>query len=98
MDHYVIRVDATLPDDALEGFEGLAVTYQTVQTVLHGDLPDQSALAGVLDHLDQLGVVILEVLKVPELADSALTVPGPTNGEASASEPPQQADDIGERP
>ena len=70
MDHYVIRVDATLPDNALEGFEGLVVTQQKIQTVLHGELPDQAALAGVLDHLDELGVVILEVLKVPDSADA----------------------------
>ncbi len=65
MDHYVIRVDGPLPDDALEGFEGLSVAPQAVHTVLHGNLPDQSALAGILDHLDGLGVVIVEVVKVP---------------------------------
>ena len=65
MDHYVIWVDGQLPDDALEGFESLSVNTQAVQTVLQGDLPDQAALAGVLDHLDELGVVIAEVVKVP---------------------------------
>ncbi len=65
MDHYVIWVDGQLPDDALEGFESLSVNTQAVQTVLQGDLPDQAALAGILDHLDELGVVIAEVVKVP---------------------------------
>ena len=65
MDHYVIWVDGPLPDDALEGFEGLTVSRQPVQTVLQGDLPDQAALAGILDHLDELGIVIAEVVKVP---------------------------------
>jgi hypothetical protein len=70
MDHYIIRVDATLPENALEGFEGLVVTSQSAHTVLHGELPDQAALAGILDHLDELGVVILEVLKVPTGGDA----------------------------
>jgi hypothetical protein len=70
MDHYVIRVDADLPENALEGFEGLFVTQQPVQTVLHGELPDQAALSGVLDRLDELGVVILEVLKVPDVGNA----------------------------
>ena len=65
MAHYVIRVDATLPSNALEGFESLSVTQQDVQTVLHGELPDQASLAGILDYLDELGVEIVEVLKVP---------------------------------
>ena len=65
MDHFVIRVDGQLPDDALEGFESLSVAPQAIQTVLYGDLPDQAALTGILDHLDELGVVIVEVVKVP---------------------------------
>jgi hypothetical protein len=32
----------------------------------HCDLPDQAALTGVLDHLDELGVDILEVVQVPQ--------------------------------
>ena len=37
------------------------------ETVLHGRLPDQSALAGVLAHLDELGIEIVDVSLVPEL-------------------------------
>jgi hypothetical protein len=69
MDHYIIRVDGHLSDDAMTAFEGLQATREPVQTILHGELPDQSALAGVLDYLDEIGVVIIEVLKVP--ADAA---------------------------
>ncbi|HEY7042131.1 MAG TPA: hypothetical protein VH419_00525 [Nocardioidaceae bacterium] len=65
MDHYVIRVDGALPDNALQDFANVSVTAGSVQTVLHGDLPDQSSLAGILDYLDALGVEIVEVLKVP---------------------------------
>jgi len=65
MGQYVIRIDGPLPGDALARFEGLSVSAMTMQTELSGDLPDQSALAGVLDRLDELGIVIVEVLKVP---------------------------------
>jgi hypothetical protein len=37
------------------------------ETVLHGQLPDQSALAGVLSHLDELGIEIVDVTLVPDL-------------------------------
>jgi hypothetical protein len=70
MEHYVIRIEGALPADALVGISGLSVTPMTMQTELHGDLPDQSALAGVLDRLDELSVVILEVLKLPDDPDA----------------------------
>lgn len=62
---YLIRVDGVLPEEALNDFVNVTVNPGSVQTVLHGDLPDQSSLAGILDYLDQLGVEIVEVLKVP---------------------------------
>jgi hypothetical protein len=65
MDHYVIRIDGAVPRDALAGFEDLSVSAVSMQTELSGDLPDQAALAGVLDRLDELGAVIVEVWKVP---------------------------------
>ena len=65
MEHYVIRVEGVLTAEALRDFDEVTVTPGSVQTVLHGDLPDQSSLAGILDYLDELGVEIVEVLKVP---------------------------------
>jgi hypothetical protein len=65
MDRYVIRIDGELPDDALDGFESLSIAPRVVQTVLYGDLPDQAALTGILDHLDEMGVTIVGVVKVP---------------------------------
>jgi hypothetical protein len=64
--HYVIRVTGELSDDLLTKFPNLLVNREPVQTVLHGELPDQAALTGVLDHLDELGVHILEVVQVPQ--------------------------------
>jgi hypothetical protein len=64
--HYVIRVTGELSKELLTRFPDLLVNREPVQTVLHGELPDQAALTGVLDHLDELGVHILEVVQVPQ--------------------------------
>jgi hypothetical protein len=64
--HYVIRVTGARSDELLTKFPDLLVNREPVQTVLHGELPDQAALTGVLDQLDELGVDILEVVQVPQ--------------------------------
>ena len=46
-----------------------------VQTLLWGALPDQAALQGVLDHLDELGVEILEVNQLPDRTDEQAEYP-----------------------
>jgi hypothetical protein len=65
MGHYVIRVKGTLSRDLTDAFPSLAVDAEPAQTVLHGLLADQAALASVLNHLDMLGIDILEVTQVP---------------------------------
>ena len=70
MTHYVIRVAGQLSDDLLTAFPHL-LAMQLRQTLLHGQLPDQAALTGVLNHLDELGVEIVEVLIVPPLPEPA---------------------------
>lgn len=70
MDHYVIRVEGAVDADALRDFAQVTVATGSVQTTLYGDLPDQAALAGVLDYLAGLGVEIVEVVKMPPGADA----------------------------
>jgi hypothetical protein len=65
MGHYVIRVEGTLSRDLTAAFPSLSVDREPAQTVLHGQLDDQAALAGILNHLDMLGITIVEVLQVP---------------------------------
>jgi hypothetical protein len=65
MAHYVIRVKGALSNELTDNFPSLTADHESAQTVLHGDLADQAALAGLLNHLDMLGVDILEVLQVP---------------------------------
>lgn len=65
MGHYVIRVKGDLSRELTDAFPSLAADPEPAQTVLHGFLTDQAALAGILNHLDMLGVDILEVLQIP---------------------------------
>ena len=50
-----------MPAELLEEFEGAQVVTESVQTVLRGSLADQSALIGMLNSLQGLGVELLEV-------------------------------------
>jgi hypothetical protein len=63
--HYVIRVKGRLSPALMDAFPGLAADHSPPQTTLHGHLDDQAALTGVLNHLDMLGIDILEVTLVP---------------------------------
>jgi hypothetical protein len=72
--YYEIRVAGTLPPEALLDFERLNASVEPVETVLHGPLPDQAALQGLLARLETFGVQILEIRRLhsqsppPELA------------------------------
>ena len=68
MTTYVIRVGGSLSNELVRTFPELVASVQSVSTVLQGDLPDQSALNSVLDQLDELGVQIIDVTRVPARA------------------------------
>jgi hypothetical protein len=72
---YEIRVAGTLPPEALVDFEQLTSTVQTVATVVHGSLPDQAALNGLLARLEQFGVQVQEIhrLHQPTAAQISLS-------------------------
>jgi hypothetical protein len=59
--YYEIRVVGILPPEALLDFERLTASVEPVETVLHGPLPDQAALHGLLARLETFGVQVLEV-------------------------------------
>jgi len=65
MGEYVIRVKGKLSPQLTDAFPSLTAETEPAQTVLHGHLDDQAALAGILNHLDMLGIDILEVMQVP---------------------------------
>ncbi|GAA4732370.1 hypothetical protein [Phytohabitans rumicis] len=62
---YEVRVAGALPDELLRELRDLTVTVEPPQTVLHGSLPDQSALFGLLSRIHGLGLRLIEVRQVP---------------------------------
>jgi hypothetical protein len=61
---YEIRITGIVPPEALLDFEDLVASVEPVETVLHGQLPDQAALHGLLARLEMLGVQIVEVRRL----------------------------------
>jgi hypothetical protein len=80
MSRYLIRVEGQLSPGVTSAFPSLD-SRQFAHTIVHGQLPDQSALAGVLDHLHRLGVEVVAVHRIPrcridDLADLSRTRAG----------------------
>jgi hypothetical protein len=66
---YRIRVQGQLGPDWTVFFGGLTLSWQEPdQTVLVGQVVDQAALHGLLNTIRDLGLPLLEVLRLPEEA------------------------------
>ena len=64
---YRIKAQGVLPDGWSDRLGGLQITVTTSESVtLEGWLPDQAALAGVLDTLYELHLPILEITCLQE--------------------------------
>ena len=59
--HYEITVRGRLSDTLVGAFDGLTAKSLPAQTVLSGDIADQSALYGVLEQIESLGLELLRV-------------------------------------
>ena len=81
---YEIRVAGTVPDEDLRDMGAVPVAPTQVNTVLYG-VSDQAALYGLLDRLRALGIVVLEVRRVPS----------PTTEPEVAGERPESEKDDG---
>lgn len=62
----LIRVDAELTDEFTSKFPHLVTNTHRMQTTLTGDVVDQEELHGVLNFLDAMGVVVVDVITIPE--------------------------------
>ena len=58
---YEIRVRGLLSDRLLSAFPEMDARIRNHETVLTGELPDQSALHGVLGRIEALGLELLDV-------------------------------------
>ena len=59
--HYEITVRGRIGDTLLAAFDGLTATPSAAGTVLRGEIADQSALYGVLERIESLGLELLSV-------------------------------------
>jgi hypothetical protein len=66
---YEIRVAGVLPPEVLLDFERLSADLAPVETVLHGPLPDQVALAAFLTRLEEFGADVIEIRRLPAQPD-----------------------------
>lgn len=67
---YEIRIRGRLTETFLQAFEGMSTSVKSVETVLHGTLPDQRALHELLDRIQALGLELVDVRRLPSEAES----------------------------
>jgi hypothetical protein len=63
---YQVRVSGVIPVELLAELRDLTVSVEPPETVLHGSLPDQSAVVGLISRLHGLGLRLIEVRRLPE--------------------------------
>jgi hypothetical protein len=76
-ERYEIRIRGRVSEATASAFDGLVVDVRPVETVLHGEVPDQAALHGLLDRVAGLGLELIEVRRLPD-------APGGQPGEPDA--------------
>ncbi|WP_229076552.1 hypothetical protein [Actinoplanes sp. DH11] len=62
---YQLRVSGEIPAEVLAELPGLTVSMEPPETVLHGSLPDQSAVVGLISRIHGLGLRLIEVRRLP---------------------------------
>jgi hypothetical protein len=76
---YTIRIRGRLGVTALSAFPSLVPELKGSETVLTGWVEDQSALFGVIEQIEALGLELLELRQIQERS---------TSGESSNGRPP----------
>jgi hypothetical protein len=67
---YEIRVRGAVGKNILSGFEGFESEIEPAETILRGRVTDQSALHGLLDKIQCLGLELVGVRRVEGPVDS----------------------------
>lgn len=62
---YEFRVDGRLSDEARTAFVDMRITEVPPQTVIDGEVMDESHLHGIIAQLQALGITVVSVLPVP---------------------------------
>lgn len=62
---YEFRVDGVLPGEVRAAFVDMRITQAPVQTVIDGEVMDESHLLGIIAQLQALGIDVVSVHPVP---------------------------------
>jgi len=62
---YQVRISGVIPAELLVELHDLTVSVEPPETVLHGSLPDQSAVVGLISRIHGLGLHLIEVRRLP---------------------------------
>ena len=63
---YEIRIKGRLSDSLSGAFEDFSVAMRPAETIMRGELRDQSELHGVLDQIQLLGLELVEVRQIDQ--------------------------------
>ena len=61
---YEIRIKGRLSDSLSSAFENFNAAVRPAETIMRGELRDQSELHGVLDQIQLLGLELIEVRQI----------------------------------
>lgn len=64
---YQIHLKGNLDSSWSDWFGGFRITVQGDETFLTGSVCDQAALHGILTKINDLGLLIISVTKIPEI-------------------------------
>jgi hypothetical protein len=62
---YEIRIRGRVSATLLSSFEGMESDLEPVETILHGPVRDQTALHGLIERIQALGLELVEVRRLP---------------------------------
>jgi hypothetical protein len=63
---YEIRIKGRLSDTVTDAFEDFTAAVKPAETVIRGEVRDQSELHGVLERIQSLGLELIEVRRLSE--------------------------------
>ena len=61
---YEIRIKGRLSDSLSDAFEDFTTAVKPAETVIRGEVRDQSELHGVLERIQSLGLELIEVRRI----------------------------------
>jgi hypothetical protein len=65
MMRYEFRVDGRLTDEAKDAFAGMRIIEIPPQTIIDGEVLDESHLHGMIVQLQALGITVVSVQPIP---------------------------------